>query len=70
MFVEQFKKTDVYFYPDYYRFKTHVLFDDIFEENENGNCFPTRYDKQLVSAVNIGGAYEKFFLSKKKLIEK
>ncbi len=44
--------------PDYYRFETHVLFDDAFEDDENGNRVPNRYVKQLVSAVNVAGAYE------------
>jgi len=43
--------------PDYYRFETHVLFDDAFEDDEQGNRVPNRYVKQLVSAVNIAGAY-------------
>lgn len=43
--------------PDYYRFETHILFDDAFEEDENGNRVPNRYVRQLVSAVNIAGAY-------------
>ena len=45
--------------PDYYRFETHVLFDDAFEDDENGNRVPNRYVKQLVSAVNVAGAYER-----------
>ncbi|CAF1323989.1 unnamed protein product [Adineta steineri] len=43
--------------PDYYRFETHVLFDDAFEDDENGNRVPNRYVKQLVAAVNVSGAY-------------
>lgn len=43
--------------PDYYRFETHVLFDDAFEDDENGNRIPNRYVKQLVAAVNVAGAY-------------
>ncbi|UJR10460.1 hypothetical protein I4U23_014664 [Adineta vaga] len=43
--------------PDYYRFETHVLFDDAFEDDENGNRVPNRYVKQLVAAVNVAGAY-------------
>ncbi len=42
--------------PDYYRFETHVLFDDAFEDDENGNRVPNRYVKQLVPAVNVAGA--------------
>lgn len=42
--------------PDYYRFETHVLFDDAFEDDENGNRIPNRYVKQLVAAVNVAGA--------------
>jgi hypothetical protein len=47
--------------PDYYRFETHVLFDDAFEDDENGNRVPNRYVKQLVGAVNVAGAYENLF---------
>ncbi|CAF3794878.1 unnamed protein product [Rotaria sp. Silwood1] len=43
--------------PDYYRFETHVLFDDAFEDDENGNRIPNRYVKQLVATVNVAGAY-------------
>ena len=46
--------------PDYYRFETHVLFDDAFEDDEHGNRVPNRYVKQLVSAVNVAGAYVNF----------
>lgn len=42
--------------PDYYRFETHVLFDDAFEDDDNGNRVPNRYVKQLVAAVNVAGA--------------
>lgn len=42
--------------PDYYRFETHVLFDDAFEDDEDGNRVPNRYVKQLVGAVNVAGA--------------
>lgn len=42
--------------PDYYRFETHVLFDDAFEDDENGYRIPNRYVKQLVAAVNVAGA--------------
>ncbi len=56
--------------PDYYRFETHVLFDDAFEDDEHGNRVPNRYVKQLVAAVNVAGAYENLFRKKKKeLIE-
>jgi chitin synthase len=44
--------------PDYYRFETHVLFDDAFEDDEHENRVPNRYVKQLVAAVNVAGAYE------------
>ncbi|CAF5027958.1 unnamed protein product [Rotaria sp. Silwood1] len=54
--------------PDYYRFETHVLFDDAFEDDENGNRIPNRYVKQLVATVNVAGAYEKFIFIKKKKI--
>jgi chitin synthase len=47
--------------PDYYRFETHVLFDDAFEDDEHGNRVPNRYVKQLVAAVNVAGAYEDLF---------
>ncbi|CAF1379835.1 unnamed protein product [Adineta ricciae] len=43
--------------PDYYRFETHVLFDDAFEDDDHGNRIPNRYVKQLVAAVNVAGAY-------------
>ncbi|CAF0891844.1 unnamed protein product [Rotaria sp. Silwood1] len=43
--------------PDYYRFETHILFDDAFEDDENGNRVPNRYVRQLVPAVNVAGAY-------------
>ena len=43
--------------PDYYRFETHVFFDDAFEDDEHGNRVPNRYVKQLVAAVNVAGAY-------------
>ena len=43
--------------PDYYRFETHVLFDDAFEDDDHGNRVPNRYVKQLVAAVNVAGAY-------------
>jgi chitin synthase len=48
--------------PDYYRFETHVLFDDAFEDDEDGNRVPNRYVKQLVAAVNVSGAYVDIFL--------
>jgi hypothetical protein len=53
--------------PDYYRFETHVLFDDAFEDDENGNRTPNRYVKQLVAAVNVAGAYENSFRKKKSI---
>ncbi|CAF4181530.1 unnamed protein product [Rotaria sp. Silwood2] len=43
--------------PYYYLFETHVLFDDAFEDDENGNRIPSRYVKQLVAAVHVAGAY-------------
>ncbi|CAF3403020.1 unnamed protein product [Rotaria socialis] len=43
--------------PDYYRFETHILFDDAFEDDENGNRVPNRYVRQLIPAVNVAGAY-------------
>jgi chitin synthase len=55
--------------PDYYRFETHVLFDDAFEDDENENRIPNRYVKQLVAAVNVAGTYVRLIL-KKELIEK
>jgi len=39
--------------PDYYKFETHILFDDAFEEDEDGNSVPNRFVQQLVSVVNI-----------------
>lgn len=42
--------------PDYYRFETHILFDDAFEDDDNGNRVPNRYVRQLVSAVSTAGA--------------
>ena len=43
--------------PDYYRFETHVLFDDALEDDDYGNRVPNRNVKQLVAAVNVAGAY-------------
>jgi hypothetical protein len=51
--------------PDYYRFETHVLFDDAFEGDENGNRVPNRYVKQLVAAVNVAGAYVDYYFHEK-----
>jgi chitin synthase len=51
--------------PDYYRFETHVLFDDAFEDDEHGNRVPNRYVKQLVAAVNVSGAYENLYRKEK-----
>ncbi|CAF1645831.1 unnamed protein product, partial [Didymodactylos carnosus] len=42
--------------PDYYRFETHILFDDAFEDDELGNRVPNRYVKQLALTVNVAGA--------------
>ena len=39
--------------PDYYRFETHILFDDAFESDDNDNRVPNRFVNQLVSVVNI-----------------
>jgi chitin synthase len=55
--------------PDYYRFETHVLFDDAFEDDENGNRVPNRYVRQLVSAVNVAGAYVDFHRNEVDLME-
>ena len=60
MLVELYKKILRILDPDYYRFETHVLFDDAFEDDDNGNRVPNRYVKQLVSAVNVAGAYVDF----------
>jgi hypothetical protein len=50
---------------NYYRFERHILFDDAFEDDENGNSIPNRYVKQLVADVNVVRAYEKFIFIKK-----
>jgi chitin synthase len=55
--------------PDYYRFETHVLFDDAFEDDDNGNRVPNRYVRQLVSAVNVAGAYVDFYRNEVDLME-
>ena len=39
--------------PDYYKFETHILFDDAFEDDDNGNRIPNRFVEQLVASVNI-----------------
>jgi hypothetical protein len=43
----------------------HILFNDAFEDDENGYRIPYRYVKQLVTAINVAGAYEKFLFIKK-----
>ncbi len=39
--------------PDYYKFETHILFDDAFESDEDGNRIPNSFVQKLVSVVNI-----------------
>lgn len=39
--------------PDYYRFETHILFDDAFDDDDDGNRIPNRFVQQFVSVVNI-----------------
>ncbi len=43
--------------PDYYKFETHILFDDAFESDDDGNRIPNRFVQQLLSAVNIAAVY-------------
>lgn len=42
--------------PDYYKFEAHILFDDAFEEDENGNSVPNRFVQLLVSVINVAAA--------------
>jgi chitin synthase len=39
--------------PDYYKFESHILFDDAYEQDDEGNSVPNRFVQQLVSIVNI-----------------
>jgi chitin synthase len=39
--------------PDYYKFETHILFDDAFESDDDGNRVPNRFVQQLLTVVNI-----------------
>ncbi len=43
--------------PDYYKFETHILFDDAFEYDDNGNSIPNRFVQQLITCVNIAAVY-------------
>jgi chitin synthase len=43
--------------PDYYKFETHILFDDAFESDEDGNRVPNRFVQTLLSVVNIAAVY-------------
>ena len=39
--------------PDYYKFETHILFDDACEDDDSGNRIPNRFVEQLVASVNV-----------------
>ena len=43
--------------PDYYKFETHILFDDAFESDDDGNRVPNRFVQTLLSVVNIAAVY-------------
>ena len=43
--------------PDYYKFETHILFDDAFVSDEDGNRAPNRFVQTLLSVVNIAAVY-------------
>ena len=43
--------------PDCCKFKTHILFDDAFESDEDGNRVPNRFVQTLMSVVNIAAVY-------------
>jgi chitin synthase len=43
--------------PDYYKFETHILFDDAFESDDDGNRIPNRFVQTLLAVVNIAAVY-------------
>ncbi len=43
--------------PDFYKFETHILFDDAFELDEDGNHVPNQFVRLLISVVNIAAVY-------------
>jgi chitin synthase len=43
--------------PDYYKFETHILFDDAFECDDDDNRIPNQFVRQLVSVVNVAAVY-------------
>jgi chitin synthase len=43
--------------PDYYKFETHILFDDAFDLDDNGQSIPNRFVQQLITCVNIAAVY-------------
>ncbi|CAF0706559.1 unnamed protein product [Brachionus calyciflorus] len=43
--------------PDYYKFETHIFFDDAFDDDDDGNRIPNRFVQQFVSVVNIAAVY-------------
>jgi chitin synthase len=43
--------------PDYYKFETHILFDDAFDLDDNGHSVPNRFVQQLISCVSIAAVY-------------
>ena len=43
--------------PDYYKFETHILFDDAFENDEETDAHvPNRFVRQFVSSINVAAA--------------
>jgi chitin synthase len=42
--------------PDYYKFETHILFDDAFECDDNDFHVPNRFVRQFVSSINVAAA--------------
>ena len=43
--------------PDYYKFETHILFDDAFVSDGDGNRAPNRFVQTSLSVVNIVAVY-------------
>lgn len=43
--------------PDYYKFETHILFDDAFECDDDGNQVPNQFVRLLLSTINIAAVY-------------
>jgi chitin synthase len=43
--------------PDYYKFETHILFDDAFESDDDGNRVPNQFVRLLISVINIAAVY-------------